>query len=174
MTAVTDWITAVGTVGAAVGTVAAVVTSLHFSARDGRLRAERERSRQAEHVTAWIDGWDNTKFLIQLRNSSEQPVYWLIVSLVSVQGAFRRTAVGDSRTDAAQFRRLVGLVPPGSTTTTLGNKGGGMNLQFGLEVAFQDAAGRCWLREGEGTLKEVDAPPLRLYDIAEPVGWQRT
>jgi hypothetical protein len=158
----------------AIGTVGAVTRSLYFALREGRHRRKREHRQQAEQVTAWIDGSDANTIQVQLRNSSDQPAYELIISLVAVQGAFRKTAVDDQRTDAPQLRRLVGLVPPGETITTLTNRGGGMHLQLGLEVAFQDAAGRFWLREGQGTLRQVDESPLQLYDIPQPASWQRT
>jgi hypothetical protein len=48
----TDMLTAWGTVGGAVGTVAAVGTALYFSANDGRRAAERDRRQRAERVTA--------------------------------------------------------------------------------------------------------------------------
>jgi hypothetical protein len=48
-----------------------------------------------------------------------------------------------------------------------------MNLRFSVELAFQDAGGRNWLRRGKGVLEQVEADPLALYAIPEPVSWHR-
>ncbi len=71
MSDVTDWLTAVGTVGA-------VITSLYFSGRDGRSAAERERRRQAENITEWIEPkpgvMDRGDYLnVVVQNASSQP-----------------------------------------------------------------------------------------------------
>jgi hypothetical protein len=166
MSDITDWLTAIGTVGA-------VVTALYFSTRDGRRAAQRERRHQADLVTAWIENMEGTTCNIKVTNASPQPVYYLVVSLVAVQGAFRKTAVGDRLSDASSLRTLVGLVTPGTTWTTIQSRGGAMNLRFGVEVAFQDTAGVCWLRTGQGKLKEENEEPASLYNIPEPANWER-
>ncbi len=43
-----------------------------------------------------------------------------------------------------------------------------MSLRFGVELAFQDAAGRNWLRRGDGHLSEVQQEPIALYGIGRP------
>lgn len=50
--------------------------------------------------------------------------------------------------------------------------GRGMYLRFGVELAFRDAAGRYWLRRGDGRLEQTEKSPLALYDIDPPVPWQ--
>jgi hypothetical protein len=50
--------------------------------------------------------------------------------------------------------------------------GGGMHKRFGIELAFKDAAGQLWVRQGDGTLKQVKKHPLDLYNISRPVGWE--
>jgi hypothetical protein len=67
---------------------------------------------------------------------------------------------------------LVGNVPPGEITTRIDNSGGGMHRRFWIELAFQDAAGRFWIRRGNGTLERVDKHPIDLYSIGRPVSWE--
>lgn len=107
---------------------------------------------------------------LRLQNGSNQLVYQLIASLISTQGAFRETAVGDPR--LFEFRSFVGIIPPGETKTRIEFSGHGMMKRFGIELAFQDVGGHYWLRRGDGALQEVDQPPLALYGINPPVPWQ--
>jgi hypothetical protein len=94
----------------------------------------------------------------------------MIASLVSLQGAFRATAIDDTRD---KFRTFVGLVPPGRIEDRIPFAGWGMHLRFGVELAFQDASGRNWLRQGTGNLVEAECEPVELYDVALPVPWHR-
>ena len=145
---------------------------------DGRRRAREARRRQAEFVTAWLvrsesqgaaEGQGYAGPIVQ--NASQQLVYQVIANLVSVQGAFRETAVGDTREDADKYRAYVGQVPPGQLKTRIPGVDYGMFIRFGVELAFQDAAGRYWLRRGDGRLREVRKSPLELYGISPPVDW---
>ena len=153
----------------------------YYKTRDAQRLADEERTRsrrQAEEVTAWLGEEEflgeqmYRKFSVQ--NASRQLIYDAIVSLVSVQGAFRSTAVGDERNGPGSpgFQSLVGNVPPGVREARLDYPGGGMFLRFAVEIAFQDAGGRYWLRRGNGILEEVDQHPLALYGIPAPVTWQ--
>ena len=143
-------------------------------------RNENESRRQAEQVTAWLgdevepSGTDDRRYLsLFIRNASRQVVYDLVASLVSLQGAFRETAIGDRGHPSHQYRALVGNVPPEMVTTKIGFDRYGMSLRFGVELAFRDARGRHWVRRRDGFLEEVDEGPLDLYEISRPVGWQR-
>jgi hypothetical protein len=90
------WFTAIGTCGA-------VVVSLWLARRDALRREQQERRQQAELVTAWlgeeVEAGDELHQAVVIQNSSSQSVYFLIASLVAVQGAFRRTAVPSSRSE---------------------------------------------------------------------------
>ena len=179
MSTTTDWISALATVGAAVGTVAAVITSLWLARRQGREIREREDRQQAEQLTAWFVPYEGeqdnpTKLYIGLRikNASNQLVYDVVAQTVGVQGSFRKTAVGDTDEKNRYYGALIGNVPPGEITTRIDNSGGGMHRRFWVELAFQDAAGRYWIRHGNGVLKRVDKHPIDLYNIGRPVGWE--
>jgi hypothetical protein len=159
--------------GAALGTF-----NLLLQRGRDRLAASEIRRRQAEQVTGWLvpyegegppDEYGRLFLGLRLQNGSNQLVYQLIASLISTQGAFRETAVGDP---GFEFRSFVGIIPPGETKTRIEYSGRGMMLRFGIELAFQDVGGRYWLRRGDGALQEVDQPPLALYGINPPVPWQ--
>src|SRR5262249_35855487 len=109
---------------------------------------------------------------LRVSNASKQLIYDLIAQVVSVQGAFRDTAVGKPEQQNREFGALVGNVPPGETSTRINTGGGGMHLRFSVEIAFQDAAGRYWVRRGNGTLEPTDKHPLDLYNISRPTGWE--
>jgi hypothetical protein len=134
---------------------------------------------QAEHMTAWLIPYDrkqdnpNVHYEgLRLRNASDQVIYDVIAELVAVQGAFRKTAVGDSEERNLEFGVLVGNLPPGEMTTRIGGAGGAMNIRLGIEIAFQDTTGRFWLRHGNGLLEQVSKHPLDLYGISRPVYWE--
>lgn len=179
MSATTDWISALATVGAAVGTVGAVITSLWLARRHGRETREHEDRHQAEQVTAWFVSYDGQQdnphriyVGLQVSNASNQLIYDLVAQTVSVQGSFRDTAVGESGERNLEYGALVGNVPPGEITTRINTGGGGMHLRFSVELAFQDAAGLYWVRHGNGILEPVNMHPLDLYNIDRPVGWE--
>jgi len=114
-----DWITAFGTIAAAAATFLAVVTSLFLATRDARRDRKREGRRQAEQLTAWflpyedeqLDGHKLHRGLC-VRNASNQLIYDVIAQVVSVQGAFRETAVGDTDERNMEFGTMIGNVPP--------------------------------------------------------------
>jgi hypothetical protein len=71
-----------------------------------------------------------------------------------------------------EYGALIGNVPPGEINSRINTGGGGMHIRHAIEIAFRDAAGRFWLRHGNGTLEEVTKHPLDLYNIEIPVGWE--
>jgi hypothetical protein len=170
---VPTWFTAVGTCGA-------VIVSLWIARRDAVHREKREQRQQAELITAWLGEEapaDNHQLrqAIVIQNSSHQSVYMLIASLVSLQGAFRDTAVPSPRPKKRgriDWQAHVGQVPPGQHETSIRSGGRGMNLKLGVELAFRDAAGTCWLRRGDGRLEQVKYDPATLYNLDLPIGWE--
>ena len=138
-------------------------------AKSGAGVSEAGTGSMANDVAAWLvrDGGSEMSFGLVVQNGSKQVAYDMIASLVSLQGAFRETAVGDAR----GFQRFLGIVPPGELRTRIEYGGDGMFLRFGIELAFQDPQGRFWLRKGNGFLNEVFQSPLELYGIDPPVSW---
>jgi hypothetical protein len=162
----------------AFATFSAVVVSLWIAGRDARDRKREARRFQAEKITAWFKPLnelteENTeRTYILIRNASDQMIYDLILQPVTLQGAFRQTAVGDTEQRNLEFGARAGNIPPGETETSFQFLDGGMHKRFGIELAFKDAAGRFWLRQGDGTLKEISQHPLDLYNLSRPIGWQ--
>jgi hypothetical protein len=139
----------------------------------------KELTEAAEHVTAWLIPYDrkqdNPNIVyegVRLKNATDQVIYDVIAEIVAVQGAGRKTAVGDSEERNREWGALVGNLPPGETTARIGTNGGGMHIRYAVELAFQDATGRFWLRHGNGLLEQVGKHPLDLYGISRPVSWE--
>ncbi len=106
-----------------------------------------------------------------IRNAGDEPVYQMVVSLVGIQGAGPPRDATDAP-EGYEFRTCVNIVPPGQFAGTMPYAGHGMNIRFGLEIAFSDASGVHWVRKGNGTLRELPVSGLRHYKIDEPVGWE--
>jgi hypothetical protein len=158
----------------AIGTLTAAAVALFLAGRDGRRANRAARRRQAELVTAWLllGGPDAPGDGFVAQNASDQPVYEFIAALVSIQGAYRETAVGDTERNAPDtMLALYGQLPPGRVENEIPRLEGGMFLRFGIEVAFRDAAGRHWLRRGDGHLKEVRKDPVALFGLSRPIPW---
>jgi hypothetical protein len=196
------WVTVITGVIAIYGAVLSTVNSVSQRRRDhlatqrqlrqDQLVMEEARRRQADQVTGWLVEDDGPKefnrlfYGLMLQNGSSQPVRQLIASVVGTQGSFRRTAVGADYVEEPseiaitggihrhQYRLFVGLLPPGETKTRIEQPGQGTHRRYGVELAFQDAAGCNWRRQGDGILKQVDEHPLDLYGINPPVPWQHT
>jgi hypothetical protein len=158
----------------AAGSFAAVVVALGLAFRDSLRQRWRDRRWQAERVTAWIVGAvpsaDPSTMLLRVDvgNASEQSVYQVIVSLVAVQGAWRR----DAKEGGYEYRSFLWQVAPGRRSTQVSFAGHGMSLRFGVEVAFQDAAGNNWRRLADGKLQAIDTNPVEYYNLSRPVGWE--
>ena len=84
------------------------------------------------------------------------------MSLVAIQGAFRKTGVG---VPDAKFQTFRFQLPPGQVGVKLRSAGGAMNIKLGVEIAFRDAAGRSWLRRSDGRLEEVSGNSVDLYRL---------
>ncbi len=174
MTVTTDWITAIGGIGSAIGTIGAVGVALWFSQAETRRRKREERSQQAEQISAWLQideaAEETGEMHCVVLNGSNQLVYDVTVSLVAVHGAFRRTAVGiDRNGPSGGYQTYVGgPFPPGQQTLPMKYRGAALAVRYGVELAFRDSRGRFWIREGDGDLKEVTTDPLVLYGSGRP------
>jgi hypothetical protein len=128
------WVLAVGTVG----TLFVSLQLLRRAARDKRVA-------QAGLVSAWLmemreeaDGWALTYIV---RNNSEEPAYEVILNaMCGVRGTFVRWL----GTLGPAERRKVTILLPGYPRSE----------DYRPTLAFVDAAGRRWLRDGLGRLRE--------------------
>ena len=170
MTATTDWLTAIGTCGA-------VAVSLGLSIIELRSRGRREERRQAEQITAWYVPYEGTPredrpmdVGLRINNGSNQLVYDLVAECL----LGRKTAVGDTEDMNLEFGALIGNVPPGGYTGYINTSGGALGRRHGLEFAFQDAAGRYWLRRANGKLERAYKHPLELFNLPRGERYQIT
>lgn len=168
-----DW----ATWAAAVFTGSAVFVALwqiHVERRERqkveRRAEEEQKRRQATKVSAWITKAYDDPMWIAVRNSSDEPVYEVIVSLVSVQGAGPPRDAHDTEPDF-RYRAFLSVVPPGRFYASMPYGGHGMSMRFGLEVAFTDASGQYWVRKGNGDLSCIATPAIDYYRVHRPVGW---
>jgi hypothetical protein len=143
MSSTTDWITSIAAATGALGTVGVIGVSLWLARNQGRDTAAQRKRAQAEKITAWFVPYlgkqDNQHAVyvgLKIKNSSNQLIYDLIAETVTVQGAARKTAVGDVEERNRQLVVLVGNVPPGEVTTRINSGGGGMHIRHAIELAF--------------------------------------
>jgi hypothetical protein len=141
-------------------------------ADEARSEAKRENERrQAEQVSGWMEGFppgeDVANGGMQVKlimvNASNQLVYNLIASVVTAGGGFGGNL---------DYRNFLGRIPPGRTEYGIKHPGHGMHKRYAIELAFEDAAGRSWVRRAKGGLEQIRQDPLSFYDIAPPVGWR--
>jgi hypothetical protein len=172
MSAVTDWLTAIGTCGA-------VIVSLGLALREIRARRKQEEQEQAEQITAWLvplpDAYrdqypSETCMGIRVHNASNQVIYDVIAEIV----IGRKTAVGDTLERNKGFGAMIGNVPPGGFTTPIETGGGMLGRRHSIELAFQDAGGRYWLRRGNGRLQRVTKSPLELFKLVGAASWHKS
>jgi len=150
---------------AAVGTIGAVVVAIWLALGDSRRRARAEQRRQAEVITAWVAQTIGQGILVKVANASNQAAYRLIVSSSDA------TRQGDRPPgDPETWRAFVSELPPGETDVYVAWEGG-MSARPGVEIAFQDSAGRIWKRDYRGLLEALDDDHVSYYGLSEPLGW---
>ena len=169
---IATWVTGTGTI--ALFCVALKQIGDERATRNAReKRSEDHKLRdQAEHISAWVtklaQAPDNT--WVAVTNQSLQPVYEVVVTLVMVQGDG-----GGENNDASGFTRpfsqlCVSIVPPGRGYVSFPSSYSGMNRHPGVEIAFKDKSGHCWLRKANGDLSEIKGT-LDHYRISRPTSW---
>lgn len=192
------WFGAIATLLGAIGTVTAVFVAINNSKqaraasieaqetaeaarRDTldfrREEAQRKLRAQADQICAWIH--DSHLDQVALLNSSDQPVYNVLVYSVWVQGAAWRTGeeaerhFANSENPAARIaaiRSMLQVVPPGKFRLRQGFSGQAiMQGRPGIEVAFTDMTGHHWVRRASGDMERLDAAPFDHYGIGRPL-----
>lgn len=155
---------------AAIGTIAAVVLALRLAVRERRRRSQEERRNQADLITAWVARDDPTYpwIGVMVANASHQVAYRLVVSAVSVVDGFRV----DRPADSLSWRRFVSQLPPGDTRFDVEWDRAVHVARPGVEIAFQDAAGRHWIRDVNGNMEEVEKiDHLERLGLHESLPW---
>jgi hypothetical protein len=181
---ITDWLSGIGTCFGALGTFFAFGAALWqiSNERKARKKAEKEaiseRIRaQAVQISAWVvrfmhsqGNQNGVPLLASVLNASKEPVYEVIISLVSIQGAGYR----DARQAPEYYtsRKYLSVLPPGQYYISIPSGGNAMMVRYGLEICFTDSSGRHWVRKGNGNLIEINQSPPDYYNVPRPIGWE--
>lgn len=172
-----DWISALGSLGAALFAAVAFFWSL----RGRRERAWIAASRQASRVVAWLDidrremrffGEETARVLgirdahvVCIQNSSDEPVFDCKVT-VNLH-ADDRKALGTPRLEASRK-----VVPPGQAMVEMPELATCKHRPELPMLQFTDGANTQWLRSSTGRLAMVLANPAKNEELIIP-GWQR-
>lgn len=100
-------------------------------------------------------------------NRSDTAVYNVAVFIVAQLGRFpdsAETIMQLSERDGRAYYKLLGVLPPGSWTTS-SYWSGGMMLQPAVEIAFSDAAGNHWIRRVSGLLESLPKPVFEHFKV---------
>jgi len=175
---VPTWLAAVGTVGALAAAFWQIGTERKRRlAADRRLQVEQHRE-QARLISVWVgereqpesyaddpdaSWYPDGRTTLYIANNSPEPVYFLVVGIVDIQGTGPST-LETTIAHHAGFGPVttVSILPAGRYRvwirgvhwqTPLGGR-------LGAEIAFTDRAGAHWIRRSSGALDELSQPPL--------------
>jgi hypothetical protein len=157
---------------AAVGTIAAVGVALGLAVREGRRRSAQDRRRQAELITAWVRIVEAPLVRVMVANASHEVAYRLVVSIWTLPAGAHPVRPDY---DPIAWRYFVSQLPPGEKPVDVEwPVAAGLNERPGVEIVFQDAAGRHWIRDTNGTLVEIkETDHLAKLGLSEPLPWDR-
>lgn len=175
-------------------TAAALVTSLGQLGFDRRRRhrdeaaaTQERRLSQAQLISVWLGEEapdphrpSERRTPFHLINTSNEPVYGLVVSVVFIQGAgpHRMEDMLELTLDRSGERPFTtcGVLPPGRWRLWI--EGGGhtsiLSGRGGAEVAFTDRAGVHWIRRTTGPLEEIPQAPTTYFErngLFGPYDW---
>lgn len=165
---------------AGIATSVGVIISLYQIHGEKKVRLKEEKRCQSTRISFWyeetgdradrpIDGRYFWKAVV-LRNTSESPVYNVVITCVGISGAGPNAKSEDNGHDYP-CRTCVDILPPGTWYAWLPTYGSGMHVRTAPEAAFTDANGRSWVRRGNGKLEEIEAEPAPFYGLDCPVEW---
>jgi hypothetical protein len=183
---------AIGTVIAAIGTVATLAVGLVAFRREWRQRRREMEEVQARRVAAWLgddaarsDGLADLDSRhpttpVTVLNGSDLPIYRVVFWMVVSQGAGFHTGeeitAAYPRDDAdippeMRFGSAL-MLPPGSHVLFLPLwTGGGMSRRPGVEIAFTDQEARHWIRRVDGRLDRTSGDAAEHYHLPMPGVW---
>ena len=145
---------------------------------DRAVEVDETRKRQARLISAWVDAytpvrdeWSGTDMTpLFIANTSGEPVYNIVATLVLVQGAGAPQR-GEDWARRHQEKHdtpmtTAAILPPGRWRVLVRGTHwtSGMGLRAAAEVAFTDRAGAHWIRRGTGDLEELDEPPIQYFE----------
>ncbi len=146
-----SWFAAVGTVGA----LGVSLWLLRQQIQDRRVQSADRRAAQARLVAGWAEGFRFAgvpfpEVVLRVRNGSDLPVYEVSIrAAYGVVGTFVRQ-LGSIGPDETRELRIQLPDPPRADPST-------------PEMQFTDAGQRRWLRDAEGTLRELGKREVVLF-----------
>jgi hypothetical protein len=148
----------------------ATASAVMFAWYSGRIESQREILRQereqAEDISTWVAA-EKRPLPVKLSNSSHDPVYNVIVSVVLVQGK------GPQNGKETFMQRSYNVLPPGDFLIHYDDyPDGGTHTKPGTEIAFTDKGGRHWLKDKNGKLRSLgNESPTHHYGMKLPIDW---
>lgn len=164
----TNWLGDIATWVSGIGIVSTFIIGFIQINNERRIRKEKERKEQAEHMSAFIFKETHDKTTVALLNLSSEPVYEAIVSISAFHGAI----ISPTSHVARQYTSYLSVIPPGKSFTIVDGDYHKLSFHPAIEIAFKDVKGRCWIRSGRGVLKEIDKSPFDFYKLHGPLNWQ--
>lgn len=152
-----------------VGAWGTAVVGLLQIRNERHLRRAADRLSQASKISGWLIDAGSAPALAAVNNASATPVFEVVISINALQG--REPARTLSGANLRTFRTYLSVLPPGCFTVMVPSSGRAPGIQFELEVAFTDAAGRFWIRKGNGMLDPTRKAPTAYYRIPHPIDW---
>lgn len=170
------WCAALFTGGALFTALFQIRTERHIRAKNEADVLEDRNRAQASHVSAWIkETWAHDHQMWHaVQNTSHEPVYQVIITLVSIQGAGIPREGADIKGSwlPYHFRSYLSVLPPGKFYVSMPTGAQSMLVRFGVEVAFTDARGHFWVRKGDGYLEQLQSNPVEYYGLDSIVDWR--
>lgn len=152
-----------------IGTMLAVSLALYQTTTNAVKKMREDRRSQAVLVSGWPEKekYPNDRHIVVtiLLNNSQEPVHEVVVSLVLIQGAGPRKG---EQLDSSWYRPVLSILPPGKWTIEVDGRGHGMQIRYGIEVAFTDRSGHHWIRRADGTLQEIAKSAVDHYGLDRP------
>ena len=145
----------IGNAGSFLAGIGAILAFISFMIVHKKDKIEK-KIQQAKGVSCWISCAGE----IIVRNSSDAPIYDVIVSIDEADGGGIRT--GNDNCGYSQ------IIPPGDGVIDAPFNGGYMHHQFGASITFTDCQGSHWTRNALGRLVQDNQEPSVIRKIIKP------
>ena len=164
------WVTGIVTIFLFFATLKQISNERNIRVKNEKELLQKEKIKQAELVSTWVaDNVINTngepETWIAISNLSLQPIYQVIVIIAPL----------NPKGDDLMFRNAsvtacISIAPPGlgySRIVFLADR------LLGVELAFKEVKGTCWLRKANGEISELNMPTYEHYEFQLPLSWER-
>jgi hypothetical protein len=164
---IATWVTGIFTIGLFIVGFNQIRIERNRRIQEQIRKIKLEHEQQALLISSWVSEENGDHTIITILNHSDEPIYKVILSIVNIKG---RNAWGGKKIPN-ELRACISIVPPGKYYAKVGTGYNGMNFRPGIEIAFIDKKGDCWIKNGDGKIEEIKQFPNEYYDIPLPIGW---